>query len=140
MLSLSKIFIAFSLLTGVSSSLFASPTGEELFAQKCAYCHPKTRPADKSSMVAPPAKGLMFHMTEDIGSDEKILEHINKFVMNPTKETAICPSVKRFGLMPSQKDNITKDELSSVAKWMINNLKMTKEQYERRKKRGSGNK
>jgi len=119
-----------------SSSLLAS-NGAELFEQKCAVCHLMTRPADRSSMIAPPAKGLMFHMGEDVGSDKKILAHINDFVMNPTKEKAICPSVKRFGLMPSQKENITKEELHTVAKWMIENLKMTPAQYERRKQRGS---
>ena len=119
------------------SALFANG-GEELFMNKCATCHVMERPADKSTMIAPPAKGIMFHMGEDIGSDEKILAHIKSFTMNPTKDKAICKSVRRFGLMPSQKENITEEELEIVAKWMIANLKMTPEQYENRKKKGPG--
>ena len=135
--NLSKIVLGASLMLASSLTLFASENsnGSELFAQKCGICHPMKRPADKSTMIAPPAMGLMFHMSEDIGSDDKILAHINNFVMNPTKEKAICPSVKRFGLMPSQKDVITKKELDIVAKWMIQNLKMTEKQYKRRKAR-----
>ncbi len=129
-----KIILTLSL---TLTALFAS-SGEELFMNKCAVCHVMERPADKSQMIAPPAKGIMFHMGEDIGNDEDILAHIKSFTMNPTKDKAICRSVRRFGLMPSQKDNITGEELDIVAKWMIANLKMTKEEYKNRKRRGSG--
>ena len=95
-----------------------------------------TRPADKSEVVAPPAKGVMFHMVEEIGSNEDILNHIESFVMNPTKEKAICRSMRRFGLMPSQKENITKEELNTVAKWMVDNLKLSEDDYNNRKNRG----
>ncbi len=139
MLNFTKIVLASSILLSVST-LSASDNGEELFMQKCAVCHPMKRPEDKSTMIAPPAKGIMFHMGEDIGSDAKILEHIKSFTMNPTKEKAICQSVRRFGLMPSQKENITDKELDLVAHWMIENLKMTAEEYKRRKSRGRGNK
>lgn len=134
-----KVALATGMIFSISSTLNAASNGEELFKNKCMTCHTISRPADMSTMIAPPAKGLIFHMTQDIGSDEKILAHINSFTMNPTKEKAICPSVKRFGLMPSQKDNITKEELNTVGKWMIENLKMTDEQYERRKQRGNNN-
>ena len=117
--------------------LFAN-NGGELFMNKCAVCHVMERPADKSKMIAPPAKGIMFHMGEDIGSDEDILAHIKSFTMNPTKDKAICRSVRRFGLMPSQKENITEAELDMVAKWMIANLKMTEQEYENRKRKGPG--
>ncbi len=131
---LTTLLLGGALSISFTSGLYAND-GAQLFEQKCAVCHPMKRPADKSTMIAPPAMGLMYHMGEDIGSDEKILSHINDFVMNPTKEKAICPSVKRFGLMPSQKGSITKEELNIVAKWMIENLKMSPEQHERRKNR-----
>lgn len=121
----------------ITTGLLAN-NAQELFMNKCAICHVMERPVDKSQMSAPPAKGIMFHMSEDIGSDEKILAHIKSFTMNPTKEKAICRSVKRFGLMPSQKENITPQELEIVAKWMIENLKMTQEEYENRKGPGGG--
>lgn len=133
-----KVLSAAGLILSFNSTLFASPAGEELFTQKCAICHTMTRPADKSQMVAPPAKGIMFHMSEEIGSNEKILEHIKSFTINPTKEKAICKSVRKFGLMPSQRDNITDEELEIVAKWMVENLKMSEQEYKNRKQKGRG--
>jgi len=129
-----NLVLATSLILSISTSLFGTDSkGEALFKEKCMVCHLMKRPADKSTMIAPPAMGVMYHMSEAMGSDEKILAHINSFTMNPTKEKAVCRSVKRFGLMPSQKGSITKEELSVVAKWMVVNLKMTPEQQEKRK-------
>ena len=96
---LKNLLLAVTLVTTFVSSLSALDRGEELFMQKCAVCHVMQRPADKSQMIAPPAKGIMFHMSEEIGSDEKILVHIKSFTINPTKEKAICRSVRRFGLI-----------------------------------------
>ncbi len=129
-----KIILTLSL---AATALFAN-AAEELFMNKCAVCHVMERPQDKSQMIAPPAKGIMFHMSEEIGSDEDILAHIKSFTMNPTKDKAICRSVRRFGLMPSQKENITEEELDIVAKWMIANLKMTEQEYKNRKQGGRG--
>ena len=133
---LSKLALAIGIVASLNTASFALDNGEELFMQKCAVCHVMQRPQSRADMVAPPAKGLMFHMTKDIGSDEKILAHIKSFTINPTKDKAICRSVRRFGLMPSQKDNITDAELDTVAHWMIENLKMTQEEYNNRTRMG----
>ena len=101
------------------TSLFASD-GAELFEQKCASCHTINKPADTSTMLAPPLRGLMYHMSESFDNKEDIIKHINSFVMNPTKEKAICRSVRRFGVMPSQKGLLTDKELDTIAKWMTN--------------------
>lgn len=135
MKKINKILLIATLAISFNNSLLATDNGEELFKNKCGICHPMTRPADRSQMIAPPAKGLMFHMSEELESDEKILAHINSFVINPSKEKAICRSVKRFGLMPSQKGIITNEELDIVAKWMVDNLKMSKQDYQNRKNR-----
>ena len=135
-----SFILSIGLLFSINSTLLAQENGEELFTEKCATCHPMTRPDDRSQMVAPPAKGIMFHMSEEIGGDEKVLAHIQSFTMSPTKEKAICRSVRRFGLMPSQKDNITKEELKIVAHWMIDNLKISKEQYNKEKQKNKSEK
>jgi mono/diheme cytochrome c family protein len=116
-----------------SGTLFAQDSAQELFVQKCAICHVLKMPTDHSKMVAPPARGVMFHMGEAFKSKEEIKKHIVDFVLEPTKEKAICKSVKRFGLMPSQKGNISKEELSKVADWMIENLHMSKEEHNKNK-------
>ena len=117
------IFIIASLLT-INSSVLAKSQGEKIFEAKCMSCHTMGKPKDISKAVAPPIKGVMFHMNEEFANDKEMIEdHINDIVMNPTKEKAICKSVERFGLMPSQKGNLTKEELAIVAKWMVNDLK-----------------
>ena len=128
-----SFILSISLLFSINSTLLAEENGEELFTQKCASCHNMSKPTDKSQMIAPPARAIMFHMSEEIGGKNKALAHIQSFTMNPTKEKAICKSVRRFGLMPSQKDNITKEELKIVATWMVENLKTFKKQYEQSK-------
>ena len=114
-----SIFLTLTLLATLQVNLFAS-SGEVLFKQKCASCHTMTRPDDTSNMLAPPVQGLMYHMGESFSSKEDMVKHINSFVMNPTKEKAICRSVRRFGLMPSQKGLLTTQELDIIAKWMTN--------------------
>ena len=121
------------LILGTTSN--AASNGEELFTNKCAICHSLTRPTNKSEMLAPPAKGIMFHMHEMFSSDEKILAHIEDFSMNPTQETALLKgAVTKFGLMPSQVGSITKEELKIVSQWMIDNLNMTKQQHTKNQK------
>ena len=112
-----------------TTASFAQEKGEALFVEKCAVCHVMQIPEDRSAMVGPPAKGIMFHMSEAFSSKEKIKAHIEDFVLNPTMEKAICNSVKRFGLMPSQKGVISEDELKIVSQWMIDNLHMNKSEH-----------
>jgi len=117
------------LLTALLSSVFGDEA-KELFIKKCATCHSLTPPVNKSEMKGPPAPGVMFHLKEEFKSDEKIKAHIIDFTLNPTREKAICKSVKRFGVMPSQKGKVTKEELSKIADWMIKNLKMSKKEHQ----------
>jgi len=104
----------------LSSNNVNANDGEELFKAKCASCHTMTRPEDKSTLIAPPVMGLMYHMKENFKSKEEVIAHINSFVMNPTKEKAVCKSVRRFGVMPSQKGLLTTEELNTIALWMTN--------------------
>jgi cytochrome c len=99
--------------------LFAN-NAKEIFTQKCAICH-----TDKSidNRIAPPARGLMLHLKENFKTDKEIISHINSFVLNPTREKAICKSIKKFGLMPSLKGSISRQELSMVSKWMVEHIK-----------------
>jgi hypothetical protein len=117
------IFISISILA-LSSNILAKSQGEELFMAKCVSCHTMSRPKDESTAIAPPIKGVMFHLKEAFADDKKtMIKHINDFVLNPTKEKAICESVQRFGLMPSQKGSITTKELAVLSQWMVDNLK-----------------
>lgn len=116
---LNSSLVAITLALSVTTSLHASSNGEALFQKKCASCHTMTRLQDKSNLIAPPVMGLMYHMSENFKNKEEIVQHINSFVMNPTEEKAVCRSVRRFGLMPSQKGLLSEDELNSIAQWMV---------------------
>jgi hypothetical protein len=106
-----------------SLSLNAAPSGEALFDANCAVCHMKERPTPqtRATMVAPPAMGVMFHVKEAFPGDrDAALEFVQDYVMNPSASKAKClpRSIKRFGVMPSQKGVVTAEELSLIADYM----------------------
>ncbi|NOX15792.1 MAG: cytochrome c [Epsilonproteobacteria bacterium] len=130
-----KEFILISVATLMFSvNGFANDNGKELFTQKCEICHKLSFPKNKANMVAPPAPGVMFHMHQKFNSDEEILAYMRNFVMNPTKKTSLKKETRRFGLMPSQKGNVTPQELKTITSWMLENIHMNKKQHKQREK------
>ncbi|HIO95346.1 MAG TPA: c-type cytochrome [Campylobacterales bacterium] len=98
--------------------------GEILFTQKCSSCHSTSRPKDMSTVVAPALMGVMRHIKMSYPDKEKAVEFIKDYTVNPSEEKAICMKKKleRFGLMPSQKGNVTQEELEVIANWMFDNF------------------
>ncbi len=125
--------LIFTLLSLIPS-LFAMQSGEELFIQKCTSCHSINMPTSDSNLKAPPAVGIMFHLNENFSNDEEIKKHILSFTLHPDKETAICKSVRNFGLMPSQKDNVSKEELELIADWLVDDVYISRRKYKKQKK------
>ncbi len=123
-MKLQKLFMPLGLLLVFSTSLSASSNGEELFDKKCASCHVKTRPADFSTLIAPPAMGVVKHVRMNYNTKEEAVKFIAEYTLNPQRDKAVCMSstIQRFGLMPSQKDNVTKEELQQIAAWMYDNI------------------
>ena len=116
----SKIITVVGLL-GLTSTLFASNSAQNLFDNKCSMCHIKTMPQDKSKLVAPPVMGLMHHLKMKYPNKQDAVAFIVDYVQNPTRAKALCKpqKIQHFGLMPSQKGNITPQELQKVASWMF---------------------
>ncbi|WP_187648392.1 c-type cytochrome [Nitrosophilus labii] len=120
-----KTFVCVALMS--SALLFASQNydGKKLFEEKCMSCHIATIPTikQKRSMVAPPIMGVMFHVKENYSNKEDAVNFIIDYVMNPSLKKAVCMpgSIRRFGLMPSMKDTVTKDELKAIAKYIYDN-------------------
>ena len=98
--------------------------GEMLFLNKCSSCHSTSRPTDMSKVIAPALMGVMRHLKMDYPDKAKAVAFIKDFTLNPTKEKAICmpKKIERFGLMPSQKGNVTTEELEIIAGWMFDNF------------------
>jgi len=97
---------------------------EQIFDAKCAMCHTKTMPTDRANMFAPPLMGVMRHVKMAYPNKEDAVNFMVDYVQNPTKEKSICmpQKIAKFGLMPSQKGNITPEELKEVAEWMFDNF------------------
>jgi hypothetical protein len=121
-----KLKIATALITTMvlSTVISASQSAEELYDAKCSACHSKTRPTNMSEMVAPPVFGVMRHVKMRYPNKKEAVNFMVDYVLNPTIEKAICmpAKIKRFGLMPSQKGNVTKDELIKISNWMFDNF------------------
>ena len=115
-ITLLGIFFLFSTLYGQE--------GKKLFEAKCASCHITYRPHNISALVAPPITGVMRHVKMHFNTKDEAIVFISDYVLNPTHSKALCKSQKmmNFGLMPSQKGNVTEKELEKIASWMYDNF------------------
>ncbi len=106
------------------TSVYAETSGEALFETKCASCHARMRPGDISTLIAPPIMGVMRHVKMRYGSKKEAVTFIVEYALNPQESKAVCmpQKIKHFGLMPSQKGNVTQEELTTIAGWMYDNF------------------
>ncbi len=118
-----KIFIPFVSGMLLTISLQADEA-EKLFDAKCAICHTKTKPTDMNKLVAPPLMGVMRHVKMSYPQKEDAMKFMADYVYAPSKDKAVCmpQKIQRFGLMPSQKENVTKEELEKITSWMFDNF------------------
>lgn len=98
--------------------------GAELFKTKCAICHTADRPTSKAEMdalIAPPMVGAMYNVYMNFNTQEEANAFVKDYVMNPTKEKALCKANKlqRFGLMPSQKGLLSDEELDKIIEYLV---------------------
>jgi len=111
-------------LTSLTHAAETTDKAEVLFDAKCATCHSKTRPEDKSKVLAPALMGVMRHVKMAYPTKEVAVKFMVDYILKPTKEKAICMpgKIERFGLMPSQKGNVTEAELKTITSWMYDNF------------------
>ncbi|MEA1892307.1 MAG: c-type cytochrome [Campylobacterota bacterium] len=102
--------------------------GEKLLEQKCASCHDLHMPPIISDdELAPPMMAIGFHMPnfmEPKDESQRVpmaIEFVVDFIRNPLLENSKCDkeSIQRYGLMPSQKERVTKDEARAIAQYMF---------------------
>ena len=105
-------------------SVYAETSAAQLFEAKCASCHVKTRPDDISTLVAPPIMGVARHVKMTYRTKEEAVNFITDYVLDPQESKAVCMpgKLKYFGLMPSQKGQVSKDELNTIAGWIYDNF------------------
>ncbi len=114
-----KIMIIASIMA-ISSNELSAQTGEELFNNKCSFCHSTSRPADMSKVTAPAIMGVMRHIKMSYPDKDKAISFMKDYILNPSMDKAICmpQKIKRFGVMPSQKGLVTEKELDIILPWI----------------------
>jgi hypothetical protein len=63
--------------------------------------------------------GVMFHVKQKYPTKEEAVKFIVDYVNNPSIDKALCPSVKRFGVMP--KLGIDETSLKAIAEFIYDN-------------------
>ena len=123
-MKLKNIILTLGSLIALNSFVYAAESAEVLFDAKCAMCHNKTRPADMSKVVAPALMGVMRHIKMAYPNKEEAVKFMVDYILEPSKEKAICmpKKLERFGVMPSQKGNVTQAELKKITSWMFDNF------------------
>lgn len=103
--------------------------GKKLIEQKCASCHNLNMPPVISDdELAPPMMAVAFHMPDFMKPKDEsqripmAIEFVVDYVQSPSLAKSKCDtkSIKRYGLMPSQKEKVSQDELQAIATYMFN--------------------
>ena len=99
-----------------------------LIVQKCAKCHNLDLPPKTfENEIAPPMMAVAFHVQNfmDVSDESRripqAIAFVKEYVLAPSREKSLCDeaSLKSYGLMPSQKDNLNEDELQAIAEYMF---------------------
>jgi len=122
-MKITTIFLSILATAALSS---AQESGAALFEQKCSACHVQQRPSpqEMKNLIAPPIMGVMKHIKEVKTTKAEAVVFIVDYLYQPTQAKAMClpQSIKRFGLMPSQKENVTKEEATIIAGYLFDNF------------------
>jgi len=123
-MKLKNIMLTVGTMVAMISFVNAEDMAEILFDTKCATCHSKTRPIDMDKVLAPALMGVMRHIKMTYPNKDEAVKFMVDYILEPTKEKAICmpQKIERFGLMPSQKGNVTEVELEKITSWMFDNF------------------
>jgi cytochrome c len=89
-------------------------------------CHNLEMPPFTSAdEVAPPMMAVVFHIKSSLEganpaeTKSKFIEFIQEYVIHPSVEKSFCDkeSLEKYGLMPSQRKNLSDDELTVIANY-----------------------
>jgi cytochrome c len=119
--------------------------GDKLIEEKCSKCHNLDMPPKSyENEIAPSMMAVTFHLKDFIKSnnpsehENKVVTFIKDYAINPSRKKSFCDkaSLDSYGVMPSQKGNVTEDELEAIAHYMYksyDNKKMLKIMAERQR-------
>ena len=111
------------LLLAATTALSFSNEGAVLLKNKCASCHMLEAPAfqDLPILKAPAMDAVVFHINLAMHDDKAKKAFIAEYVLNPDASKSVCESnkVAKFGVMPSQKGKVSKEELVKIADTLL---------------------
>jgi len=120
------------LMSFLLTSLFAVD-GYEVYKNKCSSCHIEFITKKETlkifkTLKAPPMIEVSNRLKDNIIiSDEDddvkrrvVIAFIKDYIQHPDLEYSMCHAmaIERFGIMPSQKKNLTQDEIDAVSEWV----------------------
>jgi mono/diheme cytochrome c family protein len=124
-----------------ASSLWAAPDGKALFEQNCAACHITRQPQtqeERMALKAPPAAGVMWHIKEAFPNKEKAIAFAVSYAKHPDADKAICPSIRRFGVMPDVAGGLSDKELEAIVTYWYDHFPPASYQHPKGMGRGMG--
>jgi cytochrome c len=122
-------------LGGCEEKVAVKYDAKALIEKKCAQCHNLDLPPKSfANEVAPPMMAVAFHVQSFMDvSDEslripKAVEFVKDYVFAPSKSKSLCDeaSLKSYGLMPSQKGNLSEGELDAIARYLFSHYTQEK--------------
>lgn len=118
-----KKLLNLSLILATSTLLSAASTSEELANEKCGSCHlmGKITKEKLNRMVAPPYWAMAKKANDKYTTRADRLNYLVDFALNPTEEKMLFPpeTKERFGLMPSQKGIVSKEDITKIANYLL---------------------
>ncbi|HHS91989.1 MAG TPA: hypothetical protein ENK82_01465 [Campylobacterales bacterium] len=94
-----------------------------LIENNCASCHTlgMPHPSTISSLPAPPMNAVIFHVKNELKDYEKQKAFIVNYALNPQAEHSVCDmtKVEKFGVMPSLKGKVSKENLNRIATHLL---------------------
>ena len=106
-------------------------TGETIYDTKCKSCHMLNIPKEMTKkmlkdMKAPPMEKVSAKIKSSFDNNEsKSIAFIADYIVSPDANKSLCMprAIKAFGLMPPIGKSMSKEEVSTVSKWLITNFK-----------------
>ena len=101
---------------------------KNLLESKCSKCHNLDLPPKLlKKELAPPMMAISHHVFNKVSAkneSERMLNAIafvKDYVLNPSVSKSFCDkdSLKKYGVMPSQKGNVDEDELEAIASYIF---------------------
>lgn len=118
-----KKILGICLILVTSNMLFASQNAEELANQKCGSCHLMGAITKEklNNMKAPPYWAIAKKAKERYENNEERVKYIIDYTLSPDESKMLFPkeTKEKFGVMPSQKDKVTEDEIRLIYEYIL---------------------